>query len=265
MGIALNRPDLLEGTLPLRDMGSRPSANVLTEEIPPREVVRCQQCRLVQYRTATDHCRRCAKPLPSLIPFGAKDTGNEAPESTVECDSGGDGEMPTDRAGRNRRVSIGAKMKELREERQLTQIEMSSLLGIPRSYLSRIENSRLLPGPMMVAKFATALEVEISELLPLERRKDGSRLFPNDTALAALYSRMARLPVTELEKVLAMVRGMVPCNANLRPIVVGPVRFLQQPEAVPATAPAAKPAPVPLQPGTRRLAIVAAKGSSARR
>ena len=264
MGIALNRPDLLEGTLPLMDIGSRPSANVLTEEIPPREVVRCQQCRLVQYRTATDHCRRCAKPLPSLIPFGAKDTGNEAPESTVECD-GGDGELPTDRAGRNRRVSIGAKMKELREERQFTQIEMSSLLGIPRSYLSRIENSRLLPGPMMVAKFATALEVEISELLPLERRKDGIRLFPNDPALAALYTRIARLPVTELEKVLAMVRGMVQCNANLRPIAVGPVRLLQQPEAVPASAPAAQPARATLQPGTRRLAIVAAKGSSARR
>ena len=264
MGIALNRPDLLEGTLPLMDMGSRPSANVITEEIPPREVVRCQQCRLVQYRTATDHCRRCAKPLPSLIPFGAKDTGNEAPEGTVECDSG-NGEMPTDRAGRNRCVSIGAKMKELREERQCTQIEMSSLLGIPRSYLSRIENSRLLPGPMMVAKFATALEVEISELLPLERRKDGSRLFPNDTALAALYTRIARLPVQELEKILPKVRGMVQCNANLRPVVVGPVRLLQQPEAVPASAPAAKPAPATLQPGTRRLAIVAAKGSSARR
>ena len=54
----------------------------------------------------------------------------------------------------------------MREQRCLTQMSMATLLRIPRSYLSRIENNRLLPGPLMVADFAAALDIEISTLLP---------------------------------------------------------------------------------------------------
>ncbi|MBI2820352.1 MAG: helix-turn-helix transcriptional regulator [Acidobacteria bacterium] len=239
--------------------------NSIAEEIPPREVVRCQQCQLVQFRTLSDMCRRCAKPLPSWIPFGVPPEEDESQETLVECDAS-DSEMPTDRAGRNRRVSIGAKIKELREDRQLTQIKMSSLLGIPRSYLSRIENNRLLPGPLMVAKFAAALKMDISELLPPERRKDGSRLFPSDPGLAALYTQIAKLPVQELGKVLDMVRQLVNGSPNLRREAAGPVELPRRPEAIATQLqPAMKPASASVQPGTRRLAIVAAKGSPATR
>ena len=265
MGIALNRTDVLGRALPAMGMEPRLPVNSIAEEIPPREVLRCQHCQLVQFRTMSDMCRRCAKTLPSWIPFGVTPEEDESQQNLAECDAS-DGELPIDRAGRNRRVSIGAKIKELREDRQLTQIEMASLLGIPRSYLSRIENRRLLPGPMMVARFAAALELEISELLPPERRKDGSRLFPSDLGLAALYTQIANLPVGNMEKVLAVARQMVQARANLRREAAGPAEMPRRPEAVAAQIqPAMKQASASVQPGTRRLAIVAAKGSPATR
>jgi transcriptional regulator with XRE-family HTH domain len=226
-------------------------------------VLRCQQCQLVQFRTMSDMCRRCGKPLPSWIPFGVSADDDEGPNGTLEYAE--DSELPADRAGRNRRISVGVKIKELREERRLTQAEMSSLLGIPRSYLSRIENRRLLPGPLMVAKFALALGMDISELLPHERRKDGSRLFPSDPGLAALYTQIAKLPVQELGKVLAIVRRMVPGIPSLRPKEAGPAETQRQPEAPTAPRQGTTQGPASAQPETKRLAIVAAKSSHATR
>ncbi len=46
---------------------------------PSRDVVRCEGCSLVQYRTVSDLCRRCDKPLPPrLEPIS---NGTPAPEA----------------------------------------------------------------------------------------------------------------------------------------------------------------------------------------
>jgi transcriptional regulator with XRE-family HTH domain len=265
MGIAVDRTEILGRTLPASGMRAGMGAHPTGQEIPPREVLRCQHCQLVQFRTQSDMCRRCARPLPSWIPFGISADEEEGLPGLLEND-GGENEPPTDRAGRNRRVSIGTKLKEIREQRQLTQVEMSALLDIPRSYLSRIENRRLLPGPLMVAKFAARLEMDISELLPPERRRDGSRLFPTDAGLAALYTQIARLPVAQLGKILEIVRRMVPILPNLHREAEAPRVGPPQPAAAPARTPSAKtPASASLPPATRRLAIVRPKGSTATR
>lgn len=264
MGIAINRNDVLGRVLPVSGVDAPLPGGSITQEISPREVLRCQHCQLVQFRTQSDMCRRCHKPLPSWIPFGLSVEEDESQQAVVECETA-NGEMTMDRAGRNRRISIGAKIKEIREKRQLTQVEMASLLEIPRSYLSRIENRRLLPGPAMVAKFAESLEMDIAELLPPERRRDGSRLFPSDPGLAALYTQIAKLPTESIGKVLEAARRMVQERASFRRETVGPVR-MQRPQAIAARPQLAMtPATAPVTPETRRLAIVAAKGASARR
>ena len=260
MGSASNQPGLFDGQN-LTAASTLVPTPVQTEPAP-REVVRCLECRLVQFRTASDHCRRCSKPLPSLIPF--VDPAQAEADLAAPDFNASENDQPMDRAGRNRRVSIGAKMKDLREERHLTQVEMSEILGIPRSYLSRIENSRLLPGPMMVAKFAEALELDIAELLPLERRRDGMRLFPNEPALASLYTQIAKLPLVEMEKVLAIVRQMAAVNASpQRAGVVQPV--LPRPAAPAKPQPGLKKPPASLRPQTTGLAIVPVPAKPARR
>jgi transcriptional regulator with XRE-family HTH domain len=278
MGIAINRPNLLEAALPAAkciagDGTAALPATPLTDPIPPREVVRCQQCQLIQFRTQSDLCRRCTKPLPSLLQFVEPDETESAPDCSGEADASGI-DLSLDRASRNRQVSIGGKMKAIREERILTQVEMSAVLGIPRSYLSRIENSRLLPGPLMVARFASSLGVGIADLVGGERRKDGGRLFPADPLAATLYSQFARLQPRQMETVLGEARRMVtgsfnPLPAADRPPESQPLPAAQSMRKGPARLTQSLTHSMPnseLPPaGTTRLAIVPAKATSATR
>jgi transcriptional regulator with XRE-family HTH domain len=186
-------------------------------------VVRCQECLLVQFRTQSDRCRRCAKALPTFLPF------QEAPPveqiDTASSEDYGDAATPMDRATRNRRITVGAKIKMIREQRNLTQVEMSELLGIPRSYLSRIENSRLLPGPLMVASFATALEIDIAELLGVNQGRRAE-----DAAERALLNGFAALPIQKMEDVLRAARQMVAQRAVAKVIpltAAGSLRAVQ--------------------------------------
>ena len=72
-----------------------------------------------------------------------------------------------------RELTIGRKLRELREQRHLTQQDMAVRAGVPRTYISRIENARLLPGPLMLGRIASALEVAILELLPQNKNGHG--------------------------------------------------------------------------------------------
>ena len=200
MGDAESRTN---GTGALATSGSGPLASEsMAEAVPAREVVRCQDCLLVQFRTQSDRCRRCAKPLPTFLPF--QEAPAEEPSADAVSDDYGDASVPMDRATRNRRITVGARIKNHRQQRGLTQVEMSELLGIPRSYLSRIENSRLLPGPLMVASFATSLGIDISELLGTNQGRRAT-----DSAEAALLTNFATLPIQKMEDVLATARRMV--------------------------------------------------------
>jgi transcriptional regulator with XRE-family HTH domain len=270
MGIASDRTDSVEGVMAARRLAGEAAgtlaSTLLKEPILPREVVRCRQCQLVQFRTHSDLCRRCSKPLPSLLKFvEPEEMAPEGSEVTEDVPM----DLSLDRASRNRQVSIGGKMKELREDRLLTQVEMAALLEIPRSYLSRIENNRLLPGPLMVAKFAASLGVGIGDLLGHERRRDGARLFPGDPLAATLYSQFARLQPKHMEMILGEVRRMISGSFNPLPAMdrppapqplpeaqslrKGPARLMQ---SMTRSMMQSMTAPEPRPQGTGRLAIV---------
>jgi transcriptional regulator with XRE-family HTH domain len=87
-------------------------------------------------------------------------------------------------------------------------MQMATLFKIPRSYLSRIENNRLLPGPLMVAQFAEALGVGVSELLPPEPSRQKAAPMVSDPATAALLKYFAELAPGEMELVLSRARQM---------------------------------------------------------
>ena len=61
-------------------------------------------------------------------------------------------------------MSIGTRIIQLRDQKGLTQQELSDRTGLAASYLSRIENRRLEPRPATLRKIATALEVPMSEI-----------------------------------------------------------------------------------------------------
>jgi transcriptional regulator with XRE-family HTH domain len=61
-------------------------------------------------------------------------------------------------------MSIGTRIIQLRNQKGMTQKEMSARTGLAGSYLSRIENRHLEPRPQTLRKIAAALDVPISEL-----------------------------------------------------------------------------------------------------
>ena len=61
-------------------------------------------------------------------------------------------------------MSIGTRIIQLRNQKGLTQQELSDLTGLAASYLSRIENRHLEPRPQTLSRIAKALGVTVSEI-----------------------------------------------------------------------------------------------------
>src|SRR3970282_2127619 len=137
-----------------------------------RDVLRCHHCQLVQFRTSSNLCRKCAHTLALPPRFetaplgGLNGAGRVNGNHHFAADRALDGSGMQPRGRTARELTIGRKLRELREERHLTQQEMAGKAGVPRTHISRIENARLLPGPVMLHRLADALAVEILELLP---------------------------------------------------------------------------------------------------
>lgn len=177
--------------------------STLTTEITAREVLRCSNCSLVQFRTTTNNCRRCDKPLPLAIRY-------EAPPETT----GGVIPFP-DRAGLQprgktaREITIGRKLRELREERHLTQQDMAAKAGVPRTYISRIENARLLPGPVMLNRISDALGVAILDLLPTGKNPFGPASFEDESYWSTFSGLFEQLRPGDMSMIVAKARDMM--------------------------------------------------------
>lgn len=118
--------------------------------VETREVVRCDACSLVQYRTANSLCRRCRKPLdveepvalaPQLVPSQGED---------AVCEAG---------------LQVAQQVKEIRRQRHLSQRQLASRMEVPRTYISKIENGKAIPTLGSLERLALALEVKICHLV----------------------------------------------------------------------------------------------------
>ena len=59
---------------------------------------------------------------------------------------------------------IGERLRELREEKKLSQGDIEKKTGLLRCYVSRIENGHTVPAVETLEKFARALEVPVYQL-----------------------------------------------------------------------------------------------------
>src|SRR5256885_16528981 len=91
----------------------------ISGEERPREVVRCRSCSLVQYRTVSDHCRRCdqlltAPPQPEAPP-APQPSEQMIVKRPVIASS-----LSSADSGNSREFALGERLKELREARRMT-------------------------------------------------------------------------------------------------------------------------------------------------
>jgi transcriptional regulator with XRE-family HTH domain len=65
------------------------------------------------------------------------------------------------RSGGSLRMSIGMRLRELRQEKGLSQADLQEKTGVHRCYISRIEHGPTVPSLETLEKFAAALDIPL--------------------------------------------------------------------------------------------------------
>jgi len=164
--------------------------------VDSREVVRCDDCHLVQFRTYNNLCRRCKTSLDEDEPEPIL----TAAEPLVEVEESGGSQVQVAKAIRN-----------LRHRNGLSQRQLALRMGVPRTYVSKIENEKATPTLSSLARLAAALEVTVPDLLTEcgPSREDEIRELLSDPFIAELVEFTSKLNTMQLSSVLAQVRDMV--------------------------------------------------------
>ena len=161
-----------------------------------REVVRCDDCHLVQFRTNNNLCRRCKTSLDEDEPEPIL----TAAEPLAEVEESGESQVQVAKAIRN-----------LRHRNGLSQRQLAIRMGVPRTYVSKIENEKAVPTLSSLERLAQALEVTVYDLLRLcgPSREDQIRDLMSDSFLAEMAECTSQLNAMQMSSVLAQVRDMV--------------------------------------------------------
>jgi transcriptional regulator with XRE-family HTH domain len=164
-------------------------------EVPQREVVRCEACKLVQFRTASDTCRRCKKSLLPEPPQVQPSIALVLEATTQAPDTG---------------PQVAAAVRDLRHVRNLSQRQLAARMGVPRTYISKIENGKAMPTLSSLDRLARALQVDISALLrdAPTRHRDESAVLLTDPFLAEIAKYAAHLTSTQKSIFLNHVREL---------------------------------------------------------
>lgn len=91
------------------------------------------------------------------------------------------------------RMSIGMRLKELRKEARLTQVELAETSGVPQGTISRIESGsyKEIPPPDIVNPIAKALSVDAGRLLEAAGF-DMAPVFPESDPASETIARAVR-------------------------------------------------------------------------
>ncbi len=166
-----------------------------------REVLRCEGCKLVQFRTATETCRRCKK---SLLPELPKPQAAIAlvPEPVAKAESGD--------------IQVATAVRDLRHVRNLSQRQLAGRMGVPRTYISKIENGKAMPTLSSLDRLARALQVDISALLrdAPRRHQDETAVLTTDPFLAEIAKYAENLTSTQKSIFLNHVRELAQSHAR---------------------------------------------------
>jgi transcriptional regulator with XRE-family HTH domain len=149
----------------------------------------------VQFRTANSQCRRCHKPLeidepepltPQLV------TGGVQPAESAEG------------------IDVARAVREARHERSLSQRQLAGRMQVPRTYISKIENGKAVPTLSSMQRLATALEINICDLLRdgQSRRAREAASVMADPFLAEIAPLIAQLDAFQRSMFLSQVREM---------------------------------------------------------
>lgn len=104
-------------------------------------------------------------------------------------------------------MSVGEQIRKYRRERNFTQAELASMLGIDKQNISRYESGKAEPRKSTLQKLSEALEVSVEQLLGL--RAEQSNELPKDPRLLNLLCAVDRLPEKDKEALIRLLNIVV--------------------------------------------------------
>lgn len=163
--------------------------------VDSREVLRCDHCHLVQFRTNNNLCRKChlsldtEEPEPEIVPVV------EAPVSH----------------GNGSALQIAMAIRSLRLRSGLSQRQLALRMQVPRTYVSKIENEKATPTLSSLQRLANALEVSVPDLL-LSATSDARQLeiqeLMADSFIAELLPYVSKLDAMQRSTFLTQIREL---------------------------------------------------------
>ncbi len=163
--------------------------------VDSREVVRCDHCHLVQFRTTNNLCRKCRTSLDEDVPEPV--LVEQAPVAA-----------PAN--GNHSHLQIAAAIRMLRQKSGLSQRQLALRMAVPRTYVSKIENEKAVPTLSSLERLAMALEVGVADLLrgssrTLEEEIDD---LMRDDFITQVMPFLEKLDATQRSTLLAQVRDL---------------------------------------------------------
>jgi transcriptional regulator with XRE-family HTH domain len=148
--------------------------------VDAREVVRCGFCSLIQFRTSNSLCRKCHKPLHV-----------EEPEKPGPVAVDFQPAEPSAEAG----LRVAGQVREIRRARHLSQRQLAGRMEVPRTYISKIENGKAIPTLGSLERLATALGVDVCQLVKdaRSRRDEEVSAVLDDPLLAEIAALLPSL------------------------------------------------------------------------
>ena len=164
--------------------------------VEQREVLRCDHCSLVQFRAASSMCRKCRKPLDVEVPEPIAAPALSLVPPAAESEGSG--------------IQVAQAVRDLRRVRNLSQRQLAGRMGVPRTYISKIENGKAMPTLSSLNRLAKALDVDMSALLrdAPTRHRDEAAVLMTDPFLAEIAAYTSKLDPLQRSIFLNHVREL---------------------------------------------------------
>ena len=92
-------------------------------------------------------------------------------------------------------LQVATQVREIRRARHLSQRQLAGRMQVPRTYISKIENSKAIPTLGSLERLASALEVGVCQLVrdARSRREEEVTAILNDPFLAEIAALLPQL------------------------------------------------------------------------
>jgi transcriptional regulator with XRE-family HTH domain len=134
----------------------------------------------MQYRTNNSLCRKCHRPLDIEEPVQLAPQLVTNPPVPASAEAG---------------LQVAGQVREIRRARHLSQRQLAGRMQVPRTYISKIENGKALPTLGSLERLASALEVNVCQLVrdSRSRREEEVAAIMADPFLAEIANLLPQL------------------------------------------------------------------------